>query len=140
MTRRQLETKAKTEQMSALFGIDPKWAVAVAMTESSLGERQVSPTGCSGVFNMSTIAIKDVFRLGGVVLPVPVEDVVCRSVLKMMRAMDHDLGDIFLGVAYLWLLLRRWGSIEAATEHFCDPKDRYFYLSRVKGYMDALSS
>ena len=59
MTPKQLNTKAKIETVAALFGIDPKWAVAVAMTESSLGENQVSPTGCSGVFQMSQIAMKD---------------------------------------------------------------------------------
>ena len=81
MTPKQLNTKAKIETVAALFGIDPKWAVAVAMTESSLGENQVSPTGCSGVFQMSQIAMKDL--------------------LLQMRAMDDDLIDIVCGVAFL---------------------------------------
>ena len=118
MTPKQLNTKAKIETVAALFGIDPKWAVAVAMTESSLGENQVSPTGCSGVFQMSQIAMKDL--------------------LLQMRAMDDDLIDIVCGVAFLRLLLRRWKTIGNATLHFCDPKDRNFYLERVKRYMEEL--
>ena len=115
MTPRQLATKAKIETVSELFGVNPKWAVAVAMTESSLGENQVSPTGCSGVFQMSSIAMKDL--------------------LIQMRAMDDDLIDIVCGVAFLRLLLRRWKTIGQATLHFCDPKDRNFYLDRVLKYM-----
>ena len=118
MTPRQLATKAKIEQVATLFGIDPKWAVAVAMTESSLGENQVSPTGCSGVFQMSKIAMQDL--------------------LLQMRAMDDDLIDIVCGVAFLWLLLQRWKTVGNATLHFCDPKDRNFYLERVKKYMETL--
>jgi membrane-bound lytic murein transglycosylase MltF len=118
MTPRQLETKAKIEEAAALFGIDPRWAVAVAMTESSLGEAQVSPTGCSGVFQMSKIAMFDL--------------------LVAMKAKDDDLIDIVCGVAFLRLLLKRWKTINEATLHFCDPKDRDFYLRRVRGYMERL--
>ena len=118
MTRRQMETKAKIETIAGLFGIDPKWAVAIAMTESSLGEKQVSPTGCSGVFQMSGVAMKDL--------------------LKEMQNKDDDLTDIVCGVAFLRLLLKRWGNIEDATMHYCDPKDRGFYLSRVAKFMAEL--
>ncbi len=120
MTRRQMNTKFKIEQMSAIFGVDPKWTVAVAMTESSLGERQVSPTGCRGVFQMSQIAMKDLW-------------------IKMAESDDDDI-DIACGVAYLRLLLQRHKTIDAATERFCNPMDRDLYLSMVKGYMDALST
>ncbi len=118
MTLRQAATKSNIEKVAELFGIDPKWAVAVAMTESSLGENQVSPTGCSGVFQMSKIAMQDL--------------------LLQMRAQDDDLIDIVCGVAFLRLLLQRWKSIDNATLHFCDPNDRDFYLTRVKQYMEAL--
>ena len=118
MTPRQLDTKTKIETVSALFGIDPKWAVAVAMTESSLGESQKSPTGCRGVFQMSQIAMKDL--------------------LAEMEQKDDDLIDIVCGVAFLRLLLKRWKTVAGATIRFCDPKDRDFYLQRVLGYMETL--
>lgn len=114
----QIDNKTKIETISKIFGIDPKWAVAVAMTESSLGLNQKSPTGCRGVFQMSQIAMKDL--------------------LQEMERQDDDLIDNFAGVAFLRLLLKRHGSIEGATGHFCDPKDRDFYIDRVKGYMISL--
>jgi len=65
---------------------------------------------------MSTIAMKDL--------------------LLSMRNIDDDMVDIVCGIAFLRLLLKRWGTIEKATEHFCDPADRNFYLDRVKHYMN----
>ena len=118
LNERQVETRAKIEAMAALFGIDPKWAVAIALVESSLGENQKSPTGCKGVFQMSTIAMKDL--------------------LLSMETKDDDLVDIACGVAYLRLLLRRWKTVGGATIRFCDPKDRDFYLQRTLEYMEVL--
>lgn len=99
-----------------VLGVDADWACAVAMTESSLGENQVSPTGCLGVFQMSRIAMVDL--------------------LEAMRARDDDIIDITIGILFLRLLRKRWGSIDEATLHYCDPNDRGFYLSRVRRYMD----
>ncbi|MFH1491140.1 MAG: hypothetical protein ABII06_19710 [Pseudomonadota bacterium] len=120
LNQKQLETKAKIELFARLFNIDPLWAAAVAMTESSLGIAQKSPTGCLGVFQMSTIAMKDL--------------------LQSMAEIDDDMVDIVCGVAFLRLLLRRWKTIEEATKHFCDPADRGFYLDRVKFYMKSLNN
>ncbi len=120
LSQKQLSTKIKIEFFSRLFQIDPAWAAAVAMVESSLGTTQKSPTGCLGVFQMSTIAMKDL--------------------LNSMQAIDDDLVDIVCGIAFLRLLLKRWGSIEAATEHFCDPNDRSFYVGRVVSYMSQFTS
>ena len=111
LTQRQIETKVKIEFFAKLFGIDPKWAVAIATIESSLGEHQKSSTNCLGVFQMSSIAMKDL--------------------LQNMETLDDDLVDIVCGIAFLRLLLRRHGSIKKATEHYCDPNDRHFYVSRV---------
>ena len=121
MTRQQLGTKERIERFSPLFGLDPKWAVAVAMTESSLGEHLVSPTGCSGVFQMSQIAMKDLLQ-------------------EMREPGRGDLIGVLCGLAYLKILLDRFGSIDQATLHFCSPADRDFYWGRVKEYMDALPS
>jgi len=116
LTQRQIEVKDTTEFFARIFGIDPLWASAVAMTESSLGEKQKSPTGCRGVFQMSGIAMKDL--------------------LQDMEKIDDELIDIACGVAFLRLLLRRWKTIDEATSHFCDPNDRDFYINRVHEYME----
>ena len=112
---KQSDIKDKIIGFSTLFGIDPVWAISIAMTESSLGYAQVSHTGCKGVFQMSSIAMKDL--------------------LNSMEADNEDLIDIACGVAFLYLLLKRWKTIEEATNHFCDPADRTFYLDRVLTYM-----
>jgi len=111
MNRDQIVTKGKIEQVAAILGVNPKWAVAVALVESSLGMNQKSPTGCRGVFQMSGIAMKDL--------------------LEAMERKDDDMIDICCGILFMRLLLRRHGSIEAATAKFCDPKDRAFYVDRV---------
>ena len=114
---KQTDTKAKIEAVAKVLGVDPLWAVAVAMAESSLGVYQKSPTGCLGVFQMSSIAMKDLHQ-------------------EMAKG-DDDWADIACGVAFLRLLLKRHKTIRAATEKFCDPKDRDFYVSRVINYMGA---
>lgn len=115
LNQRQAESKAKIETFAKLFGIDPAWAVAIAFVESSLGLNQKSPTGCRGVYQMSRIAMWDL--------------------LQSMEPVDDDMVDIACGVAFLRLLLRRWKTIEEATAHFCDPKDRDFYIDRVLTFM-----
>jgi len=116
LNQKQLETKDTIKSFAKIFGIDPSWAVAVAMIESSLGINQKSPTNCRGVFQMSSIAMKDL--------------------LYEMENIDDDLVDIVCGIAFLRLLLKRWKSIEKATEHYCDPLDKDFYIDRVKYFMD----
>jgi hypothetical protein len=116
LTEKQLQTKEKIEAVARLLGLDPAWAVAVAMTESSLGLQQKSPTGCKGVFQMSSIAMTDL--------------------LLEMEGMNDDWIDILCGLAFLSLLFKRWKNIEDATLHFCDPRDREFYLNRVKAFQE----
>lgn len=115
LNRKQVEIKEKVELAAKLFNIDPAWATAVAMTESSLGENLLSPTGCRGVFQMSTIAMKDL--------------------LLAMAKVGYELIGIVCGVAFLWLLLQRHNTLEQATKHFCDPNDRDFYWDRVQQFM-----
>jgi len=115
LTVKQKETIEKIKTVASLIGIDPAWATAVAMVESSLGEHQLSPTGCKGVFQMSMIAMKDLHQL--------------------MQQEDDDFADIACGMLFLRLLLKRWKTIEKATAHFCDPADRDFYVDKVKEYM-----
>jgi hypothetical protein len=115
LNQKQLDTKSKIESISSIIGIDPTWATSIAMVESSLGLNQLSRTGCKGVFQMSLIAMKDL--------------------LLSMSDSDDDLVDIICGMLFLRLLLKRFGSIDEATLHFCDPKDKSFYLNRVQQYM-----
>ena len=118
LNKRQTDTAEKIKAVSSILGIDPKWAVAVGMVESSLGENQKSPTGCRGVFQMSTIAMKDL--------------------LQEMEKRDDDMIDICCGILFLRLLLLRHGSIAAATGKFCDPADRSFYVDRVLKFIGEL--
>ena len=118
LTDEQIANKSTIEKIASIVGIDPKWAVAIAMTESSLGVKQKSPTGCRGVFQMSRIAMKDL--------------------LFSMGANDDDMVDMLCGIAFLWLLFKRHGSIEKATLRYCDPRDRDFYWQRVKDYMKTI--
>jgi membrane-bound lytic murein transglycosylase MltF len=118
LNEKQIKTKQNIERLASFFGLDPAWPVAVAMVESSLGLNQKSPTGCRGVFQMSGVAMKDL--------------------LQEMEKRDDDLIDIACGVAFLSLLLRRWGTINDATAHFCDPNDRNFYVAQVLKYMRGL--
>ena len=106
--------------IARIADISPQWAVAVAMVESSLGMHQKSPTGCRGVFQMSKIAMVDL--------------------LLSMESNEDDTVDILCGVAFLKLLLKRHGSIEAATLKYCDPNDRHFYWDRVQKYMAELDN
>ena len=114
LSKKQIETKEKIRQIAEVLGVDPSWATAVAMVESSLGLHQKSPTGCRGVFQMSGIAMKDL--------------------LYEMEQYDDDLIDIACGILFLRLLLNRWGSEEKATAHYCDPNDLDFYLDKVQKY------
>ena len=113
---KQTEVKDEIVRIATALGIDPLWALSIAMVESSLGLRQKSPTGCKGVFQMSTIAMRDL--------------------LQEMVKTDDETIDITCGLAFLFLLLGRHGTIEAATAKFCDPKDRDFYVVKVMSYME----
>ena len=120
LSKKQTDTKEKIEVIAKLLDLDPSWTVAIAMVESSLGEHQRSPTGCRGVFQMSTIAMKDL--------------------LISMESYDDDMIDIMCGVLFIRLLLKRWKTWEGAISHFCDPADWTFYLDRVKKYRKQFKS
>lgn len=120
LNAKQIETLVKIRIVAKALGIDPDWAAAVAMTESALGLHQLSKTGAKGVFQMTTIAMKDL--------------------LQEMEKKDDDMIDIACGVLFLRLLFRRHKSIDAATAKYCDPKDRGFYLERVAEYKKQLAN
>jgi len=115
LNQKQLETKEKIIKIAEAIGLNPSWDLAIAMTESSLGEKQKSPTGCRGVFQMSSIAMKDLL-------------------IEMEKA-DDDIIDIACGLAFLHLLLKRHKSFDNATAHFCDPNDKWFYIERMRDFM-----
>lgn len=114
---KQKRVKELIERVCDAIGQSPLWPLAIAMTESSLGLNQKSGTGARGVFQMTSIAMKDL--------------------LQEMEKQDDEIIDILCGVAFLYLLEKRWGSFQEATKRFCDPKDRDFYWDRVKKYMEA---
>ena len=89
LTAEQKKTKCLIEKVWSAIGMYSPWPVAVAMTESSLGVNQKSPTGAKGVFQMTSIAMKDL--------------------LLEMENKNDDVVDILCGTAFLYLLLKRWG-------------------------------
>lgn len=111
MTDRQNHIKDEIIRIATALGVDEALPIAIAEQESSLGEDQISPTGCRGVFQMSKIAMMDL--------------------LQCMEAKDDDLIDICCGILYLRLLLRRWGTIEEATRHYCDPDVLETYVPAI---------
>lgn len=115
---RQKITLAKIRVIAKVLDVDPDWASAVAMVESALGKYQLSKTGARGVFQMTSIAMKDL--------------------LQEMQKADDDMIDIACGVLFLRLLLKRWKTEEEATGHFCDPADRGFYIDRMKKFRKEL--
>lgn len=115
----QIQVMEKIRIAAQAVSIDPVWAAAVALKESSLGINQLSPTGCKGVFQMSTIAMKDL--------------------LLEMEKRDDDLIDIYCGVLFLRLLLKRHKTIPKATARFCDPADRATYVPDVLRFMEELT-
>lgn len=119
LTAKQIETKTKIELFARLLELDPGWALGVAMVESSLGEKQKSPTGARGVFQMTSIAMKDL--------------------LLTMDVVDDDWVDILCGLLFLRVLKKRWGSWEQAINHYCDPNDVSFYLNRVEHWKNILT-
>lgn len=112
LTQKQKDLKRAIELYSEMFGVDPDLAVAISLTESSLGLNPISPTKARGPFHMTTIAAKDVLYNGD----------------------EFEL--MILGLLFLRLLKRRWGNMDDAISHFCDEKDRWFYVDRVKGYRE----
>jgi len=119
LSEKQRDVKSKIDKIAPMLGLDPIWATSIAMIESSLGVHQLSKTGCKGVFQMSTIAMKDL--------------------LKDMENIDDDLIDIICGLLFLRLLLNRWKDTKKATEHFCDPAEKKSYLQRVTNCMRIFS-
>ena len=115
---KQLETLDKIRAAAKILDVDPDWVASVAMVESGLGKYQLSKTGAKGVFQMTTIAMKDL--------------------LQEMQKSDDDLIDIACGVLFLRLLLKRWKTVDEATGHFCDPNDKGFYIDRAHKYMKEL--
>jgi hypothetical protein len=119
MNEKQKQVRADIIRLAEFLGVDPAWACAIAEVESSLGINQKSPTGCLGVFQMSSIAMKDL--------------------LWEMAKQDDETVDICCGVLFLRLLLKRHGTIEQATAKYCDPKDRHFYVPKVLKLMEQFS-
>lgn len=115
---RQKATLAKIRKAAELLGVDPDWSSSIAMVESALGRYQLSRTGAKGVFQMTSIAMKDL--------------------LNEMQRQDDDLIDIVCGILFLRLLLKRHKTEDAATARYCDPRDRGFYIDRMKRFKKEL--
>ena len=104
-------TEDRIKAVCDLLGVNPAWALAVAKVESAMGRFQKSSTNALGVFQLTSIAMKDL--------------------RYNMERKDDDMIDICCGVLFLRLLLQRWKTEEEATKHYCDPNDRETYVPKV---------
>lgn len=118
LSDRQVTILSFIRVVAKLANVDPDVAAGVAMTESALGDAQRSPTGAKGVFQLTSIAMKDL--------------------LQAMERKDDDVIDVLCGIAFLHLLTERHGGTEKALPHYCDPNDRGFYMDRVMRYAKEL--
>ena len=109
----------KIREVCELVGISTTLALAIAEVESTMGKNQLSKTGARGVFQMTSIAMKDL--------------------LQEMEKKDDDWIDIMCGVLYLRVLLRRWKDVETAVKKYCDSEVRDDYWAKVSAAMDPLA-
>jgi hypothetical protein len=109
--------------VARLLGVDPNWCLAVAQVESAMGKHQLSPTGAKGIFQMTSIAMKDLL-------------------LEMENKHSYwkEWIDICNGILFLGLLKIRWKTKKDATNHYCDPNDRSFYWPKVAVLMEKFSN
>jgi membrane-bound lytic murein transglycosylase MltF len=120
LSQQQLKIKSLIDQITLAIGDDPILSVAVALVESSLGLQLKSPTGAKGVFQLTSIAMKDLFQ-------------------EMDKKGNEAIG-ILCGLAFIHLLLKRHKTISEVILHYCDPNDYEFYLQRIKDRMKELSN
>jgi hypothetical protein len=120
LTQKQTEIFNLCKDHAIWLGIDPSWALAIADQESTFGLNLISPTGARGIYQDTTIAMKDILEFIG-----------------------HDneaayKASIAVGQSELLVLLTRWHDIEIATSHYCDPKVKAQYvasvMSKIKQY------
>ncbi len=107
--------KEKIIAISKIIGLNPAWSLAIAEIESSMGVNQLSPSGAKGVYQLTNIAFKDL--------------------RQDMERKNDDTIDILCGLAFLYLLKRRWGSEIEATLHYCDPAVKTDYLEKMQKAM-----
>lgn len=92
-------------------GVDPAVAMAISEIESQHGMYRQSPTGARGVFQMTSIAMKDL--------------------LIEMAEPDRQALGICCGVAFIRLLMTRHEDELTAISKYCDPDDREWYPEKV---------
>jgi membrane-bound lytic murein transglycosylase MltF len=119
LSQQQLKIKSLIEQVTLSIGDNPILSVAVALVESSLGLQLKSPTGAKGVFQLTSIAMKDLHQ-------------------EMDKKGNEVIG-VLCGLAFIHLLIKRHKTVEEVIHHYCDPKDYDFYIQQIKAYMKELS-
>ena len=110
----------KIREVCELIGFPVSLALAIAEVESAMGKYQLSPTGARGVFQMTSIAMKDL--------------------LLEMERHDDEWVDILCGLAFLHVLKRRWKEPEAIVKRYCDPAEKDAYWEKVVAKMNPLQN
>lgn len=109
----QEEVKKAIFEICRIVGVDPAIAMAVSHVESSHGAHLKSPTGALGVFQMTSMAMKDLH-------------------LEMATPGKEIIG-VCAGICFLFLLIGRHKDELTVLQKYCDPKDRPWYPAKVLG-------
>lgn len=87
-------------------------AVAIAKVESAMGKYILSPTGAKGIFQLTSIAMKDM--------------------LQVMAEHKYERTAILCGIGFLCLLQDRWMDAQEIVFHFCDPAEKDAYWKKIQ--------
>jgi len=107
----QGEVKEAIFKIAKIVGVDPGIALAVSHIESRHGVHLKSKTGALGVFQMTSIAVRDLHH--------------------SMATPGHEIIGICAGICFLSLLMKRHEDLRKALDKYCDPNDREWYADRV---------
>lgn len=107
----QEEVKKATFEIARIVKVDPAICLAISEIESTHGLHLKSPTGALGIFQMTTIAMKDLHM--------------------SMVTPGLEINGILAGVGFWNVLKTRHKDDEKAVAKYCDPKDRDWYIKKT---------
>lgn len=103
----------KIRAICEIMGFSGDLAVAVATVESAMGKYIISPTNARGLFQLTSIALKDM--------------------LQAMGLERHERVAMLCGIAFLCLLQDRWGDDpRTIVGHYADPAEKEAYWKKIQ--------
>lgn len=109
-------TEEKIRAICEIIEFPADGAVAIAQVESAMGKYLLSRTGARGIFQLTSIAMRDM--------------------LEAMARPKHERTGILCGLAFLCLLQDRWTDLDTIVRHYCDPDEKEAYLAKVHEFME----